>query len=287
MSDETNKTVEERNREYSKGRGLAMGVSAFVYVGGVGVVTLMFISFVLLAFPPEAYFSKFIMTIGGLLIGGSMIAFPIALHKWTVERTHRAVTIFLYFLELLIVGMNTITSFIVLMSKFGGSVQTPGWVAFYEPLSIGAIVYTIAAWGLIWLLDPEHKRRAKDLQNQEKFEQKVAEQEEAFLDSPQGEDAIMAVAELRILEKYNVGRYQTGKKDWGTGRESDIARRLRGDSSPALPGPAAGSSAVNVDELARQLQEKYPEAYGGVSLDVLSDMIRAQSPVTKDPSGRR
>ena len=287
----TAKTVEQNNSEYHKGRNMAMTFAALVYVGGVAVVTLMFISFVLLAFPDGAYIAKGIMTIGGALIGCSMLAFPWALHKWTVERTHRAVTIALYFIELGIVALNTVTAFISLMAAFGKMGYTePAWVQWYTPFSIAAIVYTIAAWGIIFLLDPAHKRRAKDLQNQEEFENMVAEQEKAFLHSIEGEDVVMAVAAQKVQEKYNVGRYTPGTRHWGSGRtrvEEKLPKAIPGGETPALPGMDPATL------MALQLKQSDPDNYGEIPLDKLREMVAVQLknmpyPVEiKDPTQRR
>lgn len=67
----------------------AMTFAAVVYIGVVLAATTLFISFVLTAFPPDAYLSRIVMVIAGLLIGASSVAFPVALHTWTFEKGHR------------------------------------------------------------------------------------------------------------------------------------------------------------------------------------------------------
>ena len=62
--------------------------AACVYVGVVLAASTLFISFVLTAFPADAYLSRGIMVVAGLMIGASSIAFPVALHSWTIEKSH-------------------------------------------------------------------------------------------------------------------------------------------------------------------------------------------------------
>ena len=227
------KDVNARNEEYNKGRGWAMGIAASVYIGVVIAATVIFISFVLSAFPQNAYLSRVVMTIAGLLVGGSMISFPIALHFWVVEKIHRRVTIALYYLELAIIAVNSIVAFTALLNKNAALTTTPEWVLLYEPFSIVSIIYTLGAWATVFLLDPAHKRKAKDLANQETFENKISERMAEFLDSQEGEDVIMDIATRRAYEEFSPDRFQTGRKSWGTGKK----KALPESEAPKLPGP--------------------------------------------------
>src|SRR5689334_10866076 len=103
-SDKNNNYVHDR---FERGRAIAVTFGALVYAGVVAAATVLFISFVLEAFPPNAYFSRFIMSLAGILIGGSMLAFPVALHNWAVHGTHRKVTAALYYGEIFLIGVNT------------------------------------------------------------------------------------------------------------------------------------------------------------------------------------
>lgn len=258
---ENQNDIENRNAEYRKGRGVAMGIASFVYVGVVLAATVLFISFVLTAFPANAYLSRLVMTLAGLLVGGSMIAFPISLHNWTVEKTHRRVTIALYYGEMVIIAVNSIVSFTILLLKNSGLGAAPAWVLLYEPFSILSIIYTLFAWGTIWNLDPEHKRKAKDLANQEKFEAKIAERMAEFLESADGEDVIMDIATKRAYEEFSPDRFKTGKKSWGTGRR----KALPESDSPALPAPEYQQiDPALLEEIVRQLNKTpvYPVEHG-------------------------
>lgn len=229
-----NQDVTARNAEYKTGRNWAMGLAAAVYLGVVLSATVIFISFVLDAFPENAYLSRIVMTVAGVMVGGSMIAFPLALHLWAVEKIHRRVTIALYYVEMLIIAVNSIVAFTALLNKNAALSQTPEWVLLYEPFSIGAIVYTLAAWGTILLLDPAHKRKAKDQANQEKFEDKISNRMAEFLDSAEGEDVIMDIATRRAYEEFSPERFKTGKKSWGTKGK----KALPESEAPKLPAPA-------------------------------------------------
>lgn len=207
--------------EFQKQRSGAMLFGAVVYVGVVLASTTLFITFVLTAFPKDAYFTRFIMTIAGLLIGASMLAFPVALHTWAVGGTHRTVTTLLYYGEMGIVALNSIVSFASLLAKYSGYTM-PEWVLLYEPFSIVAIVYTLAAWGTIFQLDPMAKSRERERQAEQLFNEKVSKKELEFLDSIEGEDAIIAAATAKVQEKYQ--RDYTGQpKHFGSGKKKQAA----------------------------------------------------------------
>jgi len=254
MATEDTKTIEQKNKEYNNGRNVAMFVAGSVYIGVVLAVTVLFVSFVLSAFPEKAYASRLIMTVAGLLVGGSMISFPIAIHLWTVEKWHRTTTIILYFLELVIIAVNTIVAFAHLLAKNAG-LASPEWVVLYEPFSIGAIVYTLFAWGTVFLMDPSHKRKAKELQNEEKLAQAVANKEAEFLESIEGEDVIQEIAEQNIREKYHKGRFVTGRRHWGSGKQ------IEDNAAPLLPDNTQTRQVVIPEEIYKRMLEGQDKSY--------------------------
>jgi hypothetical protein len=216
------KMDKKEKNDFEKGRDLARGFAAAVYAGVVVAATTLFISFVLTAFPADAYFSRFIMGVGGLLVGGSMIAFPVALHNWAISGTHRKVTVALYYGEMAIIALNTIVSFAVLLSKNDIAMVIPQWVWLYEPFSIVAIVYTLGAWGTVFLLDPAAQAKAKEKEADQNFEKKVSDKLIEFLDSIEGEDAILTAAKSKIEERYGAQNFDTSKKHFGSGRNTGI-----------------------------------------------------------------
>lgn len=194
----------------------AMKFGALVYVGVVVAATTLFITFVLSAFPVDAYVSRVVMTVAGVLIGLSMIAFPYALHTWVVESTHRTWTTVLYYGEMLIIAINTVVSFMSLLAKYGGY-EMPEWAILYEPFSVGSIVYTLFAWGTIFQLDPAHKRTQKERQADEAFLDAVADKRLEFVNSKEGEDLVMTVTANDVFDRFNPENYKAGKKNFGSG----------------------------------------------------------------------
>jgi len=197
--------------DFEKGRAGAMAFGGLVYVGVVLAATTLFISFVLTAFPVNAYFSRFVMVVGGLMIGGSMLAFPVALHTWAIAGQHRAITIGLYYGEMAIVTINTIVSFAALLYKYAGT-TLPSWIQWYEPFSIASIIFTLFAWGTIFLTDPIAKAKAKELQADQDFQARVADKKIEYLESIEGENAVMEAANAEIAEKF---KPKQGKKHFG------------------------------------------------------------------------
>src|SRR5512138_312143 len=112
----------QEKSEFQKGRSGAMWFGGAVYVGGVVAASTLFISFILTAFPADAYLSRFVMVVAGILVGGSMLAFPVALQLWAISGGHRKVTTALYYGEMFIIAVNTIVSFGSLLAKNTGYV---------------------------------------------------------------------------------------------------------------------------------------------------------------------
>jgi hypothetical protein len=218
----------QSDKEYQSGRSGAMIFAGIVYTGVVFAATTLFINFILTAFPNNAFGSRAIMAIAGVLVGCSMLAFPIALHKWAVSGWHRYTTIGLYFLEMAIVALNSVVSFAALLYKHTGAAM-PEWVAWYEPFSIVSIVYTLAAWGTIFLMDPQIKRKAHDRASKERFYDKVQDKLDDFLDSVEGEEAVERVAVSKIQEKFHPDLSK--RRHWGDGK-------LGENTTPQSPAPA-------------------------------------------------
>jgi hypothetical protein len=226
-----------KDNDYQKGRKNAMLFSGAVYVGVVLAATTLFISFVLTAFPEDAYFSRLVMSVSGLMIGASMLAFPYALHVWAVSGNHRTVTTILYYIEMLIIAINTIISFGKLLATYTGY-QMPEWAVLYEPFSIASIVYTLAAWGTVFLMDPEGQRNAKRRQFEEDYEDKIADMSMEFLDSKQGQDAIISASWDDIQNRISKRRHE--RPDFGTSRSStpaplDASLLIKNKSETELP----------------------------------------------------
>jgi hypothetical protein len=226
-------TNSQSEKEYQSGRTGAMVFAGIVYAGVVIASTTLFINFILTAFPNNAFGSRVIMTVAGLMVGASMLAFPIALHKWAVSGWHRYIAIGLYFGEMIIVGINSIVSFAALLFKHTGAVM-PAWVQWYEPFSIISIIYTLGAWGIVFLTDPAIRRRAAERAAKEKFYDKVQAKLDEFLDTVEGEEAVERVAVAKIQEKFNPDLSK--KRHWGNGRleENQVLARLPQSRRPPL-----------------------------------------------------
>lgn len=231
MNEQTNFNNSQSDKEHEKMRGLAMIFAGIVYTGVVFAATTLFISFILTAFPNNAFGSRLIMAVAGLLVGGSMLAFPVALHFWATSGTHRSVAIGLYYGEMLIIAVNSVVSFAALLYRNAG-VALPDWVAWYEPFSIVSIVYTLLAWGTVFLLDPRHQLEARERAHQDKFKKKIADKVDEFLDSIEGEDAISENAQEKIREMFQTKR----DRHFGSGRvQTDRVLPSFPASLPRLP----------------------------------------------------
>lgn len=192
----------------------AMWFGGAVYVGVVLAMSTLFISFVLTAFPKDAYFSRVVMTVAGLLIGASAIAFPFALHTWTVEKNHRTWATVLYYGEIAIMAVNSIVSFMTMLSAYAGY-EMPQWAMLYEPFAIASIVYTLFAWGTIFLLDPTHKRTQKEREADERLFDRVADKRLEFVESIEGENVIAQIVQNDIQDRYDPERFKRERKHFG------------------------------------------------------------------------
>ena len=180
-------------KDYESKRAGAQLFSSAVYIGGVLAATVLFITFVLSAFPEKAYFTRVIMTAAGVAVGCSMLAFPYALHTWTVSKKHRTVTAILYYIEMAFIAINTIVSFVKLLSEYTGF-AAPEWTVLYEPFSILSLIYVVFAWGTVFLTDPQSRIKAQEREFQESFEEQVSKTKLEFLSSDEGRAAIAHAA---------------------------------------------------------------------------------------------
>jgi len=186
------------DKEFEEGRKNARNFGGSVYVGGVVAATMLFITFVLTAFPQNAYFSRVVMTGAGLAVGCSMLAFPYALDHWIVEKKHRAVAIWLYYVEMLFIAVNTIVSFVSLLAKVTGY-AAPEWAVLYEPFSVVSIIYVIFAWGTIMHTDPQAKTKQQKREYRETFDFEKSRLMVEYLKSNEGKMDIAAAAQREII----------------------------------------------------------------------------------------
>jgi hypothetical protein len=165
----------------------------------------MFITFVLTAFPEDAYFSRIIMTMAALAVGSSMLAFPIALHNWVVTKDHRFWGIILYYGEMALIAVNTVVSFVTLLG-----LDIP-WVKQYEPFSVGSIIYTVFAWGTLFLLDPQHKEFADEQESDAKLNKKISNLTNTFLDTADGQRLVQELAAAEVANRWTVENHMKRK----------------------------------------------------------------------------
>ncbi len=197
-------TMQFEDKEFESKRGTARTFGGGVYVGGVIAATALFISFVLTAFPEDAYLTRIIMTAAGLAVGCSMLAFPVALHNWAVEQKHRLTTQILYYIEMVFISVNTIVSFVTMLSKATGY-TAPNWAVLYEPFSILSIVYVVFAWGTIFNTDPDSRSKQKKREYEQTRRGIIEEIKLEYLKSSEGRMDIAREAQEEIMRS-NVER---------------------------------------------------------------------------------
>jgi hypothetical protein len=95
----------------------------------------------------------------------------------------------------------------------------------YEPFSVGAIVYTLFAWGTVFLLDPEHKAIQQDRQFKSDYEKEISNKKMEYLQSIQGEQAIQLAANEDIQEILRQQR--NGKKNFGVSTQPATAQNTQ------------------------------------------------------------
>lgn len=195
-------TTQTDNEDRSGGAKI---FSSVVYIGGVLAATVLFITFVLTAFPVDAYFTRTIMTAAGLAVGCSMLAFPYALHNWVITKKHRLITAIAYYIEMVFIAINTIVSFVNLLARYA-NYAPPEWTVLYEPFSILSLIYVVAAWGTVFLSDPAAKRKAQAREFQENFEEQVSSTKLEFLKSDEGRAAIANAALVDINQTITADR---------------------------------------------------------------------------------
>lgn len=209
---------EEHNfqQEYEKGRSSAMTFGAIVYSGAVVAATILFLFFVMTAFPQTAYLIRFLMVLAGILVGTSSLAFPVALHNWAVSGWHRGIATGFYYGEIGLIVLNTVVSFSALLFKYAGN-AIPDWVQWYEPFTIFSLGYVVLAWGTIFITDPQAKAKAKKKAVHDNFIISVAEDMEKWTKSIEGKEAIQRAALQEIVKSFQVK--PDGPQHWVTPKE--------------------------------------------------------------------
>jgi len=224
------------DKEFEDKRSSARTFGGAVYVGGVIAATMLFITFVLTAFPQDAYFSRVIMTIAGLAVGASMLAFPVALHNWAIEKRHRQITTGLYYVEMVFIGVNTIVSFVNLLAQVTGY-AAPEWAVLYEPFSVVSIIYVIFAWGTIFNTDPEARNKQKKREYEQTRRTIIEDTKLQYLLAPEGREDIAREAQREIAEharkSENKSFFPTPQK-WVV-KESTTEQPTSGDSFRSTP----------------------------------------------------
>ena len=229
-------------QDYMTSRKIAISFGAVVYLGVVLLATALFISYVLSAFPEDAYLSRLIMTIGGAMVGGSMVAFPVALEKWCIQGVHRTAAVVLYYLEIAIIAANTFVSFYVLMSVAKGWI-VPEWLAYYEPFTILSLLYTLFAWGTLFILDPMRKITTQKLSAVQQREEMIAAKVLEFLNTEDGEEEIMKHVIPQLSEMLNTRKYQP--KRFGAARSKDTFQMAQEVNLDRFRSPAAEKNGLN------------------------------------------
>jgi hypothetical protein len=190
-------------QEYEKGRNSAMTFAGAVYTGAVLAGTMIFLFFVLTAFPQSAYVIRALMVMAGLLVGASALAFPVALHNWAVSKTHRLIATLFYYGEIALIILNTVVSFSTLLYTFAGN-EIPAWVAWYEPFTIMSLGYVVLAWGTIFITDPHALAKAKKKEVHDNFIISVAQDMERWTKSIEGKEAVQQAALQEIVKSFQV-----------------------------------------------------------------------------------
>lgn len=185
-------------------RNQAMKFGGAVYTGGIVAATIIFLSFVMTAFPDTAYFIRGLMVLAGIAVGASGLAFPVALHKWAIGGWHRSITIALYYGEMFILTLNTIVSFAALLFKFAGNVL-PDWVSWYEPFTILSLAYVIFSWGTIFISDPHSTAKNKEKEAIQQIFIDTADNMRLFINSEAGKRATQDLATDKLREIFNTG----------------------------------------------------------------------------------
>jgi hypothetical protein len=141
----------------------------------------------------------------------------VALHLWAITKKHRMWTTILYYAEMLIIAINTVVSFVNLLAKYS-NYQSPEWAVLYEPFSVASIVFTVFAWGTVFLLDPDHQLKANERDADTRFAAKIAKKRDEFIESAEGEDLVVQITTADVMARYDPARYAQGKKHFGTGK---------------------------------------------------------------------
>lgn len=203
-----NINFEQNSKSFSAGKMATYILGGLVYAGVIVVATVLTSMFVTGILPENAYGLRVLITLGVIAVGLNAVALPIGLHFWAVDGLHRGLAIVFYAVDMVIIGLNLITAFSALSGR------PPAWVEQYEPYSVGMLVFALASWGVLKIVDPGEKANLDLLKAQQTFRVRAIEQAAAFLESAEGRATIAAAAENLIPEMFNPETMNDKPRSW-------------------------------------------------------------------------
>lgn len=228
--------LEQSNENYSTGKKATYILGGMVYVGVIVIATVLTSMFVTGILPEDAYGLRVLITLGVVAVGLNAFALPVGLHYWAVDGWHRRLAIFFYALDMLILAVNLITAFATL------SGNPPAWVLSYAPYSVGMLVFALAAWGILKIVDPGEQANLEIIKAQQTFKVKAIRQAVSFLDSQEGREEVARAASTLIPELFNASELKTAPRSWYAQAGVPLnTGTLREVTPPAAPFPSGRS----------------------------------------------
>lgn len=210
-----NINFEQTNENSKKGKTATYILGGLVYIGVIIVSVVLTSMFITSILPGDAYGLRLLVTLGVCAVGLNAVALPVGLHFWAVDGAHRGLAITFYGADMLILAVNLVTSFSTL------SGNPPAWVESYAPYSVGMLVFALASWGVLKMVDPGETAALELLKAQRQFRVKAIRQATAYLDSTEGRAAIAAGAAHLIPAMFDPDRLRDVPRSWNNGEAQD------------------------------------------------------------------
>lgn len=145
---------EKAVNDFENGRAWAIRIGVAVYIGVVLLFLAFYETLMVRQFAGNAVF-VWIARVGSLLVSANSIALPLAMHFWTVARSHKITAIVFYAGDIILMALNVLSAV--------DSAAMPAWVIAYRAYAPASIIYVLFGWAMLFITDPG-QRALVDLQ---------------------------------------------------------------------------------------------------------------------------
>jgi hypothetical protein len=181
-------------------KGVALILSALVYVGAVAYGDIMFLQIMADTFPDG--FMGTLAMVGAVMTAVSAITLPLALHFWFTPGLQFIWGVAFWFLDVLVLALNSMLAY-----QYSTGVVDPT-LGLWGEFSPATPLLAVFGWGIAYLLDSSHRERHSELELQAELAETRRQQR---LEAARSDDVFDIVKRGAIEDARNEASAKTGK----------------------------------------------------------------------------